>query len=130
MKALKEQGFQLAVASASAMDIIGDYIEQLGYAQYFDRVVSSQFCAHGKPEPDVFLLAAKELGIAPEDCMVVEDSVNGMLAAQRAGMKWIGFNGSKIPADVSRAPYTFSDYRSISPEQFVQWYEKFPNIKV
>ncbi|MCD7886833.1 MAG: HAD family phosphatase [Clostridiales bacterium] len=124
LKALKDRGYRLAVASASLLSVVEEYLERLGYRQYFDRVVSSQSCPHGKPEPDVFLLAAKELRVAPGECIVVEDSANGMIAARRAGMKLVGFNGAEVPADVSLAPFTFSDYRSMTPEQFEMWYEE------
>lgn len=129
LRALKECGYQLAVASATLLDTVTEFLDRLGYLECFDSIVSSQSCAHGKPEPDVFLLAAERLKVAPEDCMVIEDSANGMLAAQRAGMKWIGFNGAKIPADVSRAPFTFSNYRIITPEQLVKWYHEFPVVE-
>ena len=127
LQALKNRGYRLAVASASLLTVVEEYLWRLGYRQYFDCVVSCQACAHGKPEPDVFLLAAKQLGADPADCIVVEDSANGMIAARRAGMKWVGFNGSEIPADVRLAPFTFSDYRSITPEQFELWYKNFPD---
>lgn len=79
-------------------------------------MISAQHCAHGKPEPDVFLLAAEQLGISPENCLVVEDSKNGMLAAQRAGMKWVGFCGAALPTDMGLAPFTFSDYHAVTPK--------------
>lgn len=129
LRSLKERGYRLAVASATHLDTVLKFLDRLGYRECFDRVVSSQSCARGKPEPDVFLLAASQLGVAPADCIVVEDSANGMLAAWRAGMKWVGFNGAEIPADVSHAPFAFSDYRTMTPEQLAAWYDDFPVVK-
>lgn len=122
LQSLKQEGYLLAVASASLSDVIEDYMQRLGYSQYFDCVVSAQSCAHGKPEPDVFLLASEQIGVPPQDCLVIEDSRNGMIAAQRAGMKWVGFCGAEIPTDMSYAPFTFSDYRDITPYDFEKWY--------
>lgn len=129
LSALRQSGYRLAVASASPARTIAEYMEQLGYAPYFDCMISAQHCAHGKPEPDVFLLAAEQLGISPENCLVVEDSKNGMLAAQRAGMKWVGFCGAALPTDMSLAPFTFSDYRAVTPKDFERWYNLLSKIK-
>ena len=123
LKAFKEQGYRLAVASASLYETVLSNMQQLGYAEYFDEIISSQSCERGKPEPDVFLTAAKRLGVKPENCMVVEDSRNGMIAAERAGMKWVGFCGAQIPTDMSHAKITFSDYRNVRPGNFEEWYE-------
>lgn len=123
---LKNQGYQTAVASASSKDVIEDYLLELDFKDCFDAVASAQECSHGKPEPDVFLLAAKKLNIKPEECMVIEDSVKGMIAARRAGMKWIGFEGAKIKPDMRCAVYKFSDYRTITAETLEQWYRSFP----
>lgn len=127
LQTLRERGYQLAVASSSPQEVIEDYALRLGLQEYFECVVSAQSCIHSKPEPDVFLLAAEKLGVAPMECMVVEDSANGMLAAQRAGMAWIGFNGAELPVDMSRTRFVFSDYRTVTPEQFEQWYEEQRN---
>lgn len=124
LRALRQKGYRLAVASASEEVVIRDYMEQLGYSEYFDCIVSAQLCAHGKPEPDVFLLASEQLGVSPQDCLVIEDSRNGMIAAQRAGMKWVGFCGAEVPTDMSLAPFTFSDYRRVKPADFLKWYEE------
>ncbi len=55
------------------------------------RLFSAQDCARGKPAPDVFLLAAETMGTAPQDCVVIEDSVPGVQAARAAGMRALGF---------------------------------------
>ncbi|MDO5547177.1 MAG: HAD family phosphatase [Eubacteriales bacterium] len=117
-----QQRYRLAVASASSVEVIDDYMNRLGYTDYFDCIISAQYCEHGKPEPDVFLLASEQLGVPPQDCLVVEDSRNGMIAAQRAGMKWVGFSGAEVPTDMSYATFTFSDYRDVKPCDFEKWY--------
>jgi len=126
LRKLKQQGYRLAVASGSAPATIVETVEQLGYTEYFDQIVSAQNCAHAKPEPDVFLMAAERLGVGPADCMVVEDSVNGMTAARRAGMKWAGFCGAALPPDMHLAPFSFSDYRTMTPQILNDWYDSFP----
>ncbi|MFC7439748.1 HAD family hydrolase [Laceyella putida] len=83
---LKGAGYPLAVASGSSAAIIGSVLKQTGLQTYFDVVLSSEEVPRGKPAPDVFLEAAKRLGVAPEHCVVMEDSQYGVEAAKAAGM--------------------------------------------
>lgn len=106
IKKLKEEKMPIAVASASRIDFIKLVLSELDLLSDFDVITSAQEVSRGKPEPDVFLLAAKRLRIEPYDCLVVEDGLHGMTAAKRAGMKCIGLiqNGvldtTKYPADM------------------------------
>jgi HAD superfamily hydrolase (TIGR01509 family) len=84
----------MAVASSSYPEIIKIILEKTGLRKYFDVVVSSQEAGKSKPEPDVFLLAARKLGIPAKDCLVVEDSANGIKAAQAAGMSCVAYQGA------------------------------------
>lgn len=127
---LRKRGYRTAVASASLESVIEDYLQKLGLPECFDAVTSAQECRHGKPEPDVFLLAAKKLGVRPEECMVIEDSAKGMIAAGRAGMRWVGFEGARVKPDMRYAVYRFSDYRTMTAEQLEEWYDSFPKEKL
>ena len=82
---LKGQGLKLAVASSSGLEVIRHHLEVGGISRYFDLLVSGEQVEHCKPEPDVFLLAAKELGADPRDCYVFEDSLQGGWAGVKAG---------------------------------------------
>jgi len=66
----------------------------VGIAKYFDRIVSYEDVTHGKPAPDIFLLAARLANARPTECIVVEDSVTGTTAAVAAGIRSIGFTGT------------------------------------
>ena len=81
----KERGVKMAVASSTPLETIRDNLGRLGLLELFDAVVSGQEVPHGKPAPDIFLLAAERIGFAPEDCYVFEDGVNGCLAGIAAG---------------------------------------------
>lgn len=83
-----------AVASSSAPDRLGLSLALTGLAPLFGpHVYSATQVRNGKPAPDLFLLAAARLGIAPGDCVVIEDSPAGLRAARAAGMRAIGFLG-------------------------------------
>jgi HAD superfamily hydrolase (TIGR01509 family) len=76
----------VAIASSSHAEVIDEAIAATGLGDVFTVVVSSDEVAHGKPAPDVYLEAARRLGIAPAACLVVEDSYNGVRAGKAAGM--------------------------------------------
>ena len=83
-----------AVASSSTKEGLERKLRQVGLWDHFaPHVYSAEHVTHAKPAPDLFLLAADALGIAPADCLVIEDSVNGVLAAKAAGMRCWGFLG-------------------------------------
>jgi beta-phosphoglucomutase-like phosphatase (HAD superfamily) len=79
-------GLALAVASSAPRAVIDAALDSLEITSLFRVVVASDEVAHGKPAPDVYLLAAQRLGVDPPDCLVVEDSLNGVLAGRAAGM--------------------------------------------
>ena len=87
----------LAVASSSNRELIDLVIELAGLADAFVTTVSSEEAGRGKPEPDVFLETAKQLGVDPSDCVVIEDSGNGIKAGKAAGMKVIAAPNRDFP---------------------------------
>jgi HAD superfamily hydrolase (TIGR01509 family) len=86
IKELHEHGMPMAVASSSASRLIDAVLEKLGVDTYMHAVHSGEHEKRGKPFPDVFLSAAKSLSVEPKDCLVFEDSLNGVKAATAAGM--------------------------------------------
>jgi mannitol-1-/sugar-/sorbitol-6-/2-deoxyglucose-6-phosphatase len=85
----KTNGFKIALASSSAMSLIDVAVDKLNIRHYFDLLVSAEFEPYGKPHPSVFLTTAKQLNVLPTECLVFEDSVNGMIAAKAARMQCI-----------------------------------------
>ncbi|GAA1376348.1 HAD family hydrolase [Streptomyces beijiangensis] len=86
---LHADGAPMAVASGSSLAAIEAILSGTGLDALITTVVSAEEVAHGKPEPDVFLEAARRLGAVPADCVVVEDAVPGAAAAHAAGMRCI-----------------------------------------
>ncbi|MBD2102832.1 HAD family phosphatase [Leptolyngbya sp. FACHB-261] len=79
----------MAVASGGERAVLEATLEAIKLRNFFDVVVSVNDVERGKPEPDIFLLASQRLGIAPEDCLIYEDSEGGLEAARRAGIRSI-----------------------------------------
>jgi len=87
LKGLKEKGIKIAVGSSGMRANVEFVLDKCGISQYFDAIADGDMITRAKPDPEVFLLAAKLLGLAPSDCLVLEDSFAGVEAARRAGMK-------------------------------------------
>lgn len=89
---LAARSIPLAVASSGERAKILTNLAKVGLLRYFgDQISSATEVAEAKPAPDVYLLAARKAGYEPRDCIAIEDSPNGVLAAMRAGMQVIGF---------------------------------------
>ena len=89
LKLLKQHKYKIGLASSSPKHMIEALIHHFDIAKYFDCVTSADVVDHGKPHPAVFLHCAKELNSSPMQCLVFEDSVNGMIAGKAARMKVI-----------------------------------------
>jgi len=87
----------IAVASGSLRHLIDRTLAQLGIADWFTAVVGAEDTTRHKPEPDVFLEAARRIGIAPADCTVYEDTDIGLEAARRAGMRGVDVRPLYLP---------------------------------
>ena len=111
---LKARKIPLALASSSFPEVIEIVLDKTGLRTCFDVVVNSRMAGKSKPAPDIFLLAAKKLKTAPEDCIVIEDSTNGITAAKSAGMYCIAYNGPGSEfQDQSGADAIIRDYGQI-----------------
>ena len=95
MRELHEAGYRQALASSAPIENIALISEVLGLKRYLTVLVSGETVARGKPAPDLFLKAAKELGIDPAHCLVIEDAVAGVQAAHAAGMRCIAVAGNR-----------------------------------
>ena len=102
IEASQEQDVRLAVATAAPPANIVFTLDGLDLRRHFDAVVGAADVARGKPNPDVFLLAAERCGVAPEHCIVFEDAPLGVEAARRAGMRCIVLT-TTLPVDAFTA---------------------------
>ncbi|MDF1825793.1 MAG: HAD family phosphatase [Verrucomicrobiales bacterium] len=80
------EGRKISVASGSDLSIVEPSLEIIGLREIFDIIVTPKDVEHGKPAPDMFLLAAEKMGVAPGECLVFEDGQAGIDAANAAGM--------------------------------------------
>jgi len=91
LDALHREGFRVAIGSSGPPENVALTVEKLGRSNIFGAIITGKDVTRGKPDPQVFLLAAERLNVPPRWCAVVEDAPPGVEAAHRAGMKAVGF---------------------------------------
>jgi HAD superfamily hydrolase (TIGR01509 family) len=115
LEKLTAQGIRRAVVSSSSHHWVDGWLEKLVFARHFETVVCRGDAPQIKPAPDLYLEAAKRLGLKPKDCLVIEDSLNGMHAAKAAGMPvWIVPNRVTSGLDFSGADRIFPSFMELT----------------
>jgi beta-phosphoglucomutase len=117
---LKSKNILVALGSASKNAI--PLLKSLELFEHFDAIVDGNDVTHAKPDPEVFLLAAEKLRVTPENCVVVEDSLAGIQAANIAGMTSVGIGS---PENLSGSDFLFASTGDLTTD-FV---ERFLNFK-
>ncbi len=117
----KEQGIPQAVASSAPAENIDFLIDELALRPYFQALVSAYGLA-GKPDPAVFLAAARQLGAPPWRCLVIEDSLAGVSAARRAGMACLAVANTHPAADLGEAGKVVQRLDQYHPAQVAEWF--------
>lgn len=113
LKGLKRRGVKIAVGSSGPLKNVQFVLDRCGIAEYFDAIANGDMVSKGKPDPEVFLLAAKLLGEEPEDCLVFEDAFVGIEAARRAGMNVVAL-ATTFPKEIlSGYDMVISDFTEI-----------------
>jgi HAD superfamily hydrolase (TIGR01509 family) len=115
LELLESLAIRKVVASSASRIRVDALIEMLGISKYFAQKISGQDVEKGKPSPDIFLISAQKIGSRVEECIVIEDSPNGIAAAKAAGMKCIGFSGSGTKAEtLSNSDLVISNFNEIT----------------
>lgn len=112
---LKKAGIPCAVASSSPRALVELILRNAGLPRFFSEIVCGDDVMHSKPDPEIFLMAAKRLGIPPSSCVVIEDSTHGVVAAKAAGMFCAGLlNPHSGQQDLSAADLRVHQHREIN----------------
>jgi len=117
MRALHDAGFAQALASSTPVENIQLISDVLGLKRYLSILVSGETVARGKPAPDIFLKAAKELHEDPAVCLVIEDAVAGVEAAHSAGMRCISVAGNRDLPGLRAAELMVKDLTEVDVER-------------
>ncbi len=112
LKYLNQNGIKCAVATSTSYDRAMFNIERSGVIEYFDEIISGDMVENGKPAPDIYIYAAQKLGLTTDECMVLEDSKNGILSANASGAAAAVLIPDIIPIDdvmIASADYMCDD---------------------
>ena len=104
----RAKGYKLAIASSSAMRLIRACVHRLKGESIFDTVISAEHEEYGKPHPAVFIQAAKDLNVNPLDCLVLEDSMMGVIAAKAARMQCVAI---PAPENFNNSKFAIADWK-------------------
>ena len=100
---LKEKGIKTAIATSSPMERTEKYLASVGLTGAFDELISGYMVQKGKPEPDIYILAATKLGLTPNECLALEDSPTGLMSANRAGCYPVMIPDQDLPTPETEA---------------------------
>jgi beta-phosphoglucomutase len=111
---LEQHNIPKAIGTSAPRANVDFVFKHTGIEKYFDTVLDETFVTIGKPNPEIYLKAAKALSFDPEDCIVIEDSLAGIEAGKRAGCKVIGITTTHSDAELSHADLTAADFTTLS----------------
>ena len=100
---LKENGYKIGIASSSSKAYVETLLRNADTVIEYDALCTGDMVKHAKPDPEIFLRGAAELGVSPDNCLVLEDSKQGILAAKRAGMRSCFIPDTIVPDDEMKA---------------------------
>ncbi len=101
---LRQQGIKIALCTSNQKQVVEEYLRLASWQDAFDAIVTGDQVKQGKPAPDIYLKGAEALGLSPDMCMAVEDSVNGVKSAKAAGMLTVMIP-DMLPYTDALAPY-------------------------
>ncbi len=119
---LRNAGIKMGVATSSSPSIANILLERGDIKSYFEVVMTTSEAGKSKPEPVVYQAAANKLGVVPHECLVFEDSPNGLLAAKRAGMTCIVLRTETVSAEeLILADYSIGSFEEITLDQLKRY---------
>ena len=112
---LHDNGVSIGLVTSGYLKKVSRVFDELVLKSFFRQVVTADMVKHGKPHPEPFLLAAEKLGVAPDNCVVFEDSISGITSAAKAGMYPIGINKESMQPVLKSvgAQYVVPDFTAV-----------------
>jgi beta-phosphoglucomutase family hydrolase len=114
LEQLQQYDLKIALATSSRRNKMTMVLKLTGLLPYFEVIVTGEEVSRSKPAPDIFLLAAKKLELPPDQCLVIEDAVNGIKAAKNAGMKCIAITTTHSAEMLQEADLIIDTYEALN----------------
>jgi haloacid dehalogenase superfamily, subfamily IA, variant 3 with third motif having DD or ED/haloacid dehalogenase superfamily, subfamily IA, variant 1 with third motif having Dx(3-4)D or Dx(3-4)E/beta-phosphoglucomutase family hydrolase len=113
LKEIKRKRIPMAVATSAPTENVDFVLDRLNIRNYFDILVDETYVTKGKPDPEIYLITAEKLGLKPENCIVIEDSVFGIQSAKDAGMKVIGITTTFNEEQIKKAHLIIHSFKEL-----------------
>lgn len=114
LEACRKRGLKIGLATSSSTKIINAVLDKLNIGHYFEALESAENLAFGKPHPEVYLNCASALGVAPSQCIAIEDSFNGLIAARAATMQTVAI---PAPHTINQAKWIIAHHQLADASQ-------------
>lgn len=119
LKKMDAAGIPRAIATSAPRENVDFTLEHTGIGPYFKTILDDSFVTKGKPDPEIYLKSAAALGIAPEKCVVFEDSLSGVKAGKAAGCKVVGLTTTHTDEELSETDFNIADF-NIEPKSILE----------
>ena len=119
----KQKGIQIALATSAPSANVSFTLEETGLRKYFDVITDASMVTTGKPDPEIYLLTAKRMNVRPVDCIVFEDSVAGIMSAQKAGIFVVGVATTHEAAELSKYVNTIIQNFETADNSLDHWFD-------
>jgi beta-phosphoglucomutase len=121
---MKSGGVKMAMATSATIEDIDFILNRIPIRDDFDEIVNTSMVSRPKPNPDIFLKAAEKLNMEPSRCIVFEDSIAGIKAANSAGMKVVGITTAHPAHDLHPVDLVINDYTELTPHKLAELFKK------
>jgi HAD superfamily hydrolase (TIGR01509 family) len=119
---LKTKSVKMAIGSSSPKEVVDYAVSHFNLDKWIEVVITGKDAENGKPSPDIYLKCAEILKVRPSECVVIEDSVNGIKSGKNAGMSVCSFAGTRHHNfDYSDADFEIKSYETSEIERFLKW---------
>jgi HAD superfamily hydrolase (TIGR01509 family) len=113
LEALEKAGIPKAIATSAPRANVDFTLEKTGTGKYFKTILDEAFVSKGKPDPEIYLLTAKAVGLPPQNCIVIEDSLSGVKAGKGAGCKVIGITTTHTREELSDTDLIIDNFQNL-----------------
>lgn len=123
LTALKDDGIKMAMASSATVEDINFILDKIPVRDDFLAIIDGSRVSKGKPNPQIFLKAASDLNARPEDCVVFEDSLAGITAANAAGMKVVAITTAHPASELQNVNLVINDYAGLTVQKLADLFD-------
>ena len=120
LKQLREANIPMAIGTSAPRSNVDYVLKATGIGDYFSVILDESHVIHGKPNPEIYQKVAKALKRPPANCIVFEDSLSGVEAAQKSGAKVVGITTTHSSSELSHCDFTCPDFKEIEPKELFE----------